>query len=170
MLIIVGGFIGSVFNIPIYVSNELMVSINVGAIIIPLLVSGIFIIKFNRRIIIITLVTLLVALSTYLFAYVEPGYGILIGFPYYFIPIVIGVVITFLLLSENYPREVIPVAYSSISLGVLIGTDILLLPNALAGSIRVGYIGGLGIFDYIYISGLYAMGFLLIILTIKYRK
>jgi uncharacterized membrane protein len=169
LLIIVGGFIGSVFNIPIYVSKDLLISINVGAIIIPLIVSGIFIMKFSGRTMLIIILTLFVALSTYLLAYVEPGFGILIGFPYYFIPIVIGIVIAFFLLSDKYPREVIPVAYSSVSLGVLIGTDILLLPRALDDSIRVGYIGGLGIFDYIYISGLYAMGFLLFLLIIKYR-
>jgi uncharacterized membrane protein len=168
-LIIVGGCVGSVFNIPIYVNKNLMISINAGAIIIPLCVSGIFILKFSKRLFLITLTTILVAIITYLFAYVEPGFGIIIGFPYYFIPILIGIIVPFLLLSDNHSREVIPVAYSSVSLGVLIGTDLLLLPKALDGSIRVGYIGGLGIFDYIYISGLYALGFLLIMLVFKYR-
>jgi uncharacterized membrane protein len=166
LILIIGGIIGSFINIPIFINDNLIILINFGAIIIPIFISILFMFKFRDIFTFSILLITLISLVTYLFAEVDPGFGIFIRFPLYFFPILFGILISFLVLGSRKPEATIPMAYSSCTFGVFIGTDILLLPKVLNENIRVGYIGGFGIFDLIYVAGLYAIfiGFLILII------
>lgn len=169
-ILLVCGVIGSFINIPIYKEEGLVLFINIGGIIIPIIISVIYIYKFRENFIIILLSIIMVTIVTFSFAKVVPGFGIVIDFPYYFIPIIFGTLTPFFVLTHKRLFEVIPVTYSSITIGVFIGTDILLLPTILENNIRIGYFGGLGIFDFIFISGLYSIAISFLIIFIFHLK
>jgi uncharacterized RDD family membrane protein YckC len=171
-LLIIGVFSTSIINIPIYLNDKLIIFINFGAIIIPILISAIFLYKFSSKILEIIILILLIGLITYLLAKVDPDHGIIIEFPFYFLPILIGVLFSVLLFRYSIIKDsiaLIPIAYCICTLGIFIGTDIFLFPSILDENIRTGYIGGQGIFDLIYIAGLFSIALTLIIFSFQNR-
>ena len=114
------------------------------------------------------LLIMLIALITYLFVKVEPYFGLMIEFPYYLLPIIFGTTFSVILVNSSHQENIVPTAYVVCTFGVFLGTDMISLPLIFNNpSFRVGYLGGLGIFDFIYLSGVYSLGFSLLILGIK---
>ncbi len=161
IFLLVGGLIGSFINLPVYSNESMSLFINAGGILIPILISCYFIYKTCKDVIFTFSTILLVVPVTYIFARFESGYGIIIEFPYYFFPMLFGTLFPFIFFHNQRDRirKIIPISYSSTTIGIFIGSDILLLPVLLDSNIRVGYLGGLGIFDLIFISGLYSIAF-----------
>lgn len=143
------------------VENKVVVALNIGGALIPLLVSTIMlygIIAHSPSSIpgLVSALTI-TAITTYLIAKPIPGIGIAVPT---FMPPIIAVASSLLLIGPS--GLLLPVAYIAGTLGSLIGADILRFLkdkdkfiNILGPSVIS--IGGAGTFDGIYLSGLLAM-------------
>ncbi|HLM92166.1 MAG TPA: RDD family protein [Thermoplasmata archaeon] len=97
---------------------------------------------------------------TFLFSSANPGVGISEGFPQYLIPPIGAGVVFGLAAPQLWPRQeglALPAAFLAGTFGVLVGADVLreppLYPSPSAG---LYIIGGAGVLDLVYLSGLLA--------------
>ena len=162
VLVTLGAFITSFVNIPIYLGAKLILAINFGAVVIPIIIAFTFLHRLvtdTRTGLSILFFTALICMITFALAQVEPVIGIIIGFPLYFIPVLLSVIFALIAFGVRDRFKVVPIAYSISTLGIFIGTDILLLPRVLATNVRIGYLGGQGMVDLIFVTGLYSIAF-----------
>jgi uncharacterized membrane protein/uncharacterized RDD family membrane protein YckC len=106
--------------------------------------------------------TALVLLGTYAASSAIPGVGIVEQFPYFLLPPIAAGALAVLAAPRFLPdREgfALPVAFLATTFGVLLGADLLHQPP-LYGSGPAGLytIGGAGVLDLVYLSGLLALG------------
>ena len=152
-MILVGSSFGLVADIPLIVSNEALLNINLGGALIPIIISGSLIYKkkldWKKYILGIAIIA---ASSFYLTRY-EPNLGIVAEFPQYLIPSGIAIALGFIL--ERDIERKIPFAYVSSVIGVLIGADLVRIPMLVNEGV-LGSIGGAGAMDLVYLSGLIA--------------
>jgi len=122
-------------------------SLNVGGAIIPLLIAGflLFRVPLEETLIAILLMTLV----AWKFSRVVLGKGIVLSV---LIPPLFAALFAFLLA----PGEAALVAFVSGTLGVLIGADLLRLPQVMKGEVGTMSIGGAGVFDGIFLVGIVA--------------
>ncbi len=158
----------SVYGIPVPIPalvkqrQKLILAINVGGAIIPVVVSLVFI-KVVLSVIGsyiapgILASIIITALATFLFSRVIPGVGIAV--PSLLPPLVATITVSLLFGAGLIPGLI---AYSSGTLGSLLGADVFRLLKDI-DKIRTGFasIGGVGVFDGIFLSG-----FLALLLTI----
>lgn len=123
------------------------VSINVGGALIPLFITGYFLSRIPFEPLVVT--TSVVAFFSFLGARFVKERGIFISM---ILPILFSAFFSILLAREHAAE----VAFSSGVLGVLIGADVLYLPWILRKSGGVMSIGGAGIFDGIFLVGLFS--------------
>ena len=100
--------------------------------------------------------------TTFVASEAVPGLGIVEPFPYFLLPPVGAGAIAVLFAGRVFPGQeafALPVAFLTTTLGVLLGADLLRQPP-LYGSGPAGLytIGGAGVFDLVYLSGLLALG------------
>ena len=122
-------------------------SLNVGGALIPLLIAGflLFRVPLEETLIAILLMTLV----AWKFSRVVPGKGIVLSV---LIPPLFAALFAFLLA----PGEPALVAFVAGTLGVLIGADLLRLPQVMKGEVGMMSIGGAGVFDGIFLVGIVA--------------
>lgn len=169
-LILILSLIGSGINIPLYsrevhsvvpdidffflfhpfglpeIHSKQIIAINVGGAIIPILLC---IYLFPKAPFLPTFFsTLISTLICYKLSRVVPGLGVTI-------PALIPPIVAVLLAYIFSPDNKIPVAYISGVLGVLIGADLLNLPN-LGDYPGVMSIGGAGVYDGIFLVGIFS--------------
>ena len=122
-------------------------SLNVGGALIPLGIAGflLFYVPLQETLI----ATLLMTLVAWKLSRVVPGRGIVIPV---FIPPLFAALFAFFLV----PGEAALVAFVSGTLGVLIGADLLRLPQVVRGEVGMMSIGGAGVFDGIFLVGIVA--------------
>jgi uncharacterized RDD family membrane protein YckC len=147
-----------------------MYAINVGGVIIPLIVAAFFIYKLKRYSAFLVLMIGAVSFVSFILSSIEPNVGVVITYPGYFVVILLSVMLSFMVFRKS-PGYTAPAAYVSSTLGVLIGADIMFLWSTIPSSWKVGYIGGGGIFDLVFLSGLFAMAGSLVMLGVvqKYK-
>jgi uncharacterized membrane protein/uncharacterized RDD family membrane protein YckC len=91
-----------------------------------------------------------------------PGVGIVESYPFYLFPPLIAGIVAGLLAPRVFPGEegfALPAAYLATTLGVLVGADVLRQPPLYGhGAPGLYTIGGAGLLDLIYLSGLLALG------------
>jgi len=128
--------------------SQRIIAINVGGAIIPVLASLYILPKapFLRTVI----VTVVIVAITYWVAQPVPGVGI--RMPFFVAPLASAVVA--LILTGG--KKAAPVAYISGVLGTLIGADLLHLSALQSGGLQVLSIGGAGVFDGIFLTGIIA--------------
>ena len=155
----------SFYGIPYYVprieEEKLVIAINVGGGIIPLLVSayvfGTYLMGGDMALIAKGLINIgIVTLITYKFSKIVEGVGIAVPA---FIPPLISTIVALSIAWES-PYGV---AYVGGTLGTLIGADLLNLPKITKLKAPVVSIGGAGTFDGIFLSGVIALILVLII-------
>ncbi|MFZ0891579.1 MAG: RDD family protein [Thermoplasmata archaeon] len=100
--------------------------------------------------------------ATFLTTAAQPGVGIVSYFPFYLlIPLLAGGMAVLVLRETSGPRSGIaglPLAYASATFGVLIGADLLRQPPLyLSGPSGFYVIGGAGVMDLLYLTGLLAL-------------
>ncbi len=146
--------------VPIYsprvVENKVIIAINLGGGLLPVIISIVLLIGLSKNPSIYPIVLLCIAITsmvTYLFSRAIPGLGIAVPG---FIPPLTASILAITLLDT--PWLAVPVAYISGSLGSLIGADILRLKRDLHKFVNIYgpallSIGGAGTFDGIYLSG-----------------
>jgi uncharacterized RDD family membrane protein YckC len=132
-ILILGALPASIINVPFYFDENIMLALNLGGVIIPVIISIIFILRMRLNYWFIILLIIAISLIAYLITYVNPDIGVVSDF------------------------------YSVSTLGILIGSDIARLPVIIQEDIGVGYIGGFGIFDLIFLSGLYSLALTIIL-------
>ena len=122
-------------------------SLNVGGALIPLLIVGflLFRVPLEETFIAVFLMTLI----TWKLSRVVPGKGIVVPV---LIPPLFAALFAFLLA----PQDAALVAFIAGTLGVLIGADLLRLPQVMKGTVGFMSIGGAGVFDGIFLVGIVA--------------
>lgn len=144
-------FMGMVYRVPryVYAPDVITVAVNVGGAIIPTLISLYLMIKNVYILPEFLLATLLVSIVSYLVSKPVPGLGIVTPA---FVPPLATALIAYLV----YPIYPAPIAFVSGTLGTLLGADLFRLsqiPNLKAKFVSIG---GAGIFDGIFLSGIIA--------------
>jgi uncharacterized membrane protein len=122
-------------------------SINVGGALIPLFIAGflLFQVPLQETLIAILLMTLV----AWKLSSLVPGKGVVLPI---FIPPLFAALFAFLLA----PQEAALVAFVAGTLGVLLGADVLRLPQVMRGGVGMLSIGGAGVFDGIFLVGIVA--------------
>ncbi|HTZ62243.1 MAG TPA: RDD family protein [Thermoplasmata archaeon] len=116
-----------------------------------------------KRIALVLALTSGVAVLTFLTAISIPGVGIEETFPAYLLPPIGAGVVAAALAESVFPGEegfALPVAFLAATCGTLVGADVLRQPPLYAAGTPAGLyaIGGAGVLDLVYLSGLLALG------------
>lgn len=153
-MLLVGSMFGLVADIPLIVSREALLNINLGGALIPVIISLhlLYIKKLYLPKILFGIIT--VGITSFYITRYEPYLGIVAEFPQYFLPSVIGILMGVILFRKKELQ--IPLVYSITVLGVLIGADIVRIPLLVDEGV-LGSIGGAGAMDLVYLSGLIAV-------------
>lgn len=155
MLVTVGALLGSLFNIPLIPIGDATIAINIGGAVIPLLATFGMIVRRRVSHLKVIAAIAIVSIIAYVSATPVPGLGITM--PFYIAPLA-GAAIGLLLARgcRNAPE----LAYAGGAMGTLVGADIFNLANPAVLSALIGgrattlSIGGAGIFDGIFITGI----------------
>lgn len=156
-VIVFGSLLGGAFNVTLFTHENWTIAINVGGAVIPILVSIYLLMKQGcawRALIGI----LIVAFFAYNVTWVSSA-GVTSPFPLWLIPPTVASLFS-LLSCYKRPKQAAPVAYISGTLGVLVGADVLHLPDILAlpaGRNVTAAIGGAAIFDMVFLAGIIAV-------------
>jgi len=157
-------FFGIPYSIPVFIrkKRKMIVAVNLGGAVIPLILSTVFIAKmatspYSSKLLLSLLeVTLIVTLISYAIA--KPVKGIGIVMPGFIPPLVSAFFSATLTTPHIYA---VLIAYSAATLGVLLGADVLhLIKDWDELQAPVVSIGGAGTFDGIYLSGIMSVIFL----------
>jgi len=147
----------SFIYLPLTVVNGIIISISIGGAVIPLAITwGLL---RSRRVVASELLPIFViaTITSYLTTEVTEV-GIVSYFPLYLIPPLLTGFFSYFS-ATNTGKPVPPLAYSAQTLGAIIGADLLHLPEILTLELPQGtnlVIGGAGVFDMIYLGGLFA--------------
>jgi len=144
-------FMGMVYRIPryVYAPNIVTVAVNVGGAVIPTLLS-IYLILVNFYLLPEFLLSiLLVSIVSYLVSRPVPGLGIVTPA---FIPPIATAIIAYIVA----PFHPAPIAFVSGTLGTLLGADLFRLKQITKLKANFVSIGGAGIFDGVFLSGIIA--------------
>ncbi|MEW6070415.1 MAG: DUF1614 domain-containing protein [Candidatus Thermoplasmatota archaeon] len=152
-LLIVGSAAGMFSNLPIFVASNYLLALNIGGSLIPLVLSFYFL--KDKNIGYACGGIALVAGLTFLVTRFEPGVGVVSEFHLCFIPTVAAILFSIAVYKRNVVMGA-PFGYAIASLGSLIGADILRLPQVFTQPF-MGVIGGAGVYDMVFISGLLTM-------------
>lgn len=155
-----GTFLGSLVNIPLFGFGDGYLAINVGGAVVPVVLS-LFLIRRKKLPFTELIVGIpLVAIVTYVVSRYEPGLGVVSEFPWWILPAVVAFMVA--ALAYWHEREdSAALAYVCGTLGVLIGADLVRIPEILAGPAPeagvVLSIGGAAVFDMVYLTGIIAV-------------
>ncbi|HEC88365.1 MAG TPA: DUF1614 domain-containing protein [Thermoplasmata archaeon] len=146
-----------IFDIPLFSYGNWIVAINIGGALLPILIS-IYLI-FSRKVALRSFLgIIIVAYFAYNVTYVTRK-GIVSDFPYWLIPPVVASIYS-VLSGLKSKKKSASVAYSSGTIGVLIGADLLHLKELLkmeVGKTAVASIGGASILDMVFLTGVIAV-------------
>ncbi len=147
----------SFIYIPITVINGAILSISIGGAIIPLAITWRLLKSKRVRAYELLPIFVIATITSYLTTEVT-DIGIVSYFPLYLIPPFLTGFFAYFS-ATNSGKPVPPLAYSAQTLGAILGADLLHLPEILSLKLPEGanlVIGGAGVFDMIYLSGLFA--------------
>jgi len=155
--------IASAVGVSSYVGNDLLVAL--AAVVFSLAVSGVAVASGTvlvRRVAFLSILTTLVLVLTFAVASAIPGVGITESFPLYLLPPMVAGFLAVGFAGWVFPNErafAIPTAFLASTFGVLLGADLLRQPPLYGtGPSGVYTIGGAGVLDLVYLSGLIAFG------------
>lgn len=153
-LLVVGSLVGTISDMPIFISPNYLLALNIGGGLVPVFLSFYFL--KNKKLGLAVVGIFIVALVTFFVTRYEPNVGIVSELHYSLLPPFTAVVISLAI----HKRDVIngaPFCYAVATLGTLIGADIFHLPELFLGGKFMGAIGGAGVYDMVFISGLLSM-------------
>jgi len=149
-LLIIGSLSTRFFDLPIFVYKNYLLALNVGGALIPIILSFYLIYRNNMRFLKLLIAVSLVSFATYMVTIVREE-GVISYFPYYFLPIILSFLLALLFYYRNPSATAF--AYTCSTLGVIIGGDFSHLPELFRKPF-MGSMGGAGIYDLVYLSGL----------------
>jgi uncharacterized membrane protein len=175
-LLLIGAWVGVVANFPIIVYEGSMLALNLGGALIPV-VLGYHLGRVavgnccNKGFLLAAIVVgiFLTSVTSILATTYDPSIGIYAVFPDYLAPPLVAAVFALAIFRRNVILGA-PVAYVAGSIGTLIGADIVRIPQIFGtasseGETFMGSIGGAGAMDMVFLSGLIAMGLVMLVAT-----
>ncbi len=170
-----GSIAGWAINVPLAPLGESFLAVNVGGALVPVVLAGLWWKKDKLPLGRTTVGVVFVAAIAYAITSFDPRYGVIATFPWFFLPSIAALGYA-LLVSYRDPLTSVPVAYTTGSLGALLGADIVRLPTIAAHFANpdtpglVVSIGGAGVFDMVFLAGALAMAFDLAIVAVTVRR
>ncbi len=155
--IIINGF--NLSDIYLFTYNNWLISINIGGALIPIILCVYLIYKNKFALKKLLLGLILVSAITFFVTSADPNKGIISYFPYWLLPAVIASLSSVFFQWKNYCKAA-PFAYVVGTLGVLIGADVLRLPELLSyhtEKLQPASIGGANVLDMVFITGILAV-------------
>jgi len=167
-LLAIGPFAAMLFDVPVFISTDYFLAMNIGGAIVPVIVSLHLIWKQRPSIVKTVLGIAIVSAASFMITRVT-DLGVVASFPFYLLPSVLAALLALLLCSHRSPSAP-AYAYAVATFGVLIGGDIFHLPEIFSEPF-MGSLGGAGLYDMVYISGLLAISLVMPTLSseIKHR-
>ena len=142
-------------NLPLFYYSGWIVGINIGGALLPILISIYLMIK-NKIVWRVFLGIIVVAYVTYNFTYVSNS-GIVSPFPLWLLPPITASLYSIVAAIKS-KKKAASLAYSSGTIGVLIGADILHLKELLSlPPSGMAVIGGAAILDMVFLTGIIAV-------------
>lgn len=169
-LLILGSIAGGAANVPLWISGETYLMVNIGGTVVALLLVRHWLRAGKIKLLPLALGTAIVTVISWRIVQFSPQLGIVSTFPWFFLPIA-GALVFGLLLSMRNPTAGAPTAYAAGSLGALIGADLLHVPEihahfTSASTRTIISIGGAGVFDMVFLAGTSAFALHLLVVTI----
>jgi uncharacterized membrane protein len=159
-VIIWASLVGSLLNIPIAPFGDGFIGINIGGAVVPIVLSAYLIRRKGLPINEVLVGILAVALVSYLVTTYDPEIGVYATFPWYLLPPFTAFLVAAFAFWHQRPHSA-ALAYVSGVIGTLIGADLFRLPEILAGPAPgaggILSIGGAGVFDMVFLSGILAV-------------
>ncbi len=181
-LLILGASMGVFTNLPLIVYKGSLMALNLGGALIPIVVSyhlgrRLYKNSFEHRawaLIAIIGGVGMVSLLTNITTTFDPSIGVYANFPYYLIAPIASASYAIAIYSTDGIRAS-PLAYISGSIGTLIGADVVRIPQIFVASIQrkeqfIGSIGGAGVLDMVFLSGLIAFDLAILATSSKYKS
>ncbi len=145
------------FDLPLFRYNRWLIAINVGGALIPIIIS--IYLMISRKVVLRGIIGMgIVAYFAYHVTQVTSS-GVTSYFPYWLIPPIAASFYS-LLVSIKSKKKSASIAYSSGTMGVLIGADLLHLKELLSIKIHsttMASIGGAAILDMVFLTGIIAV-------------
>ncbi|HEC75866.1 MAG TPA: DUF1614 domain-containing protein [Thermoplasmatales archaeon] len=154
-LLIVGSASTMFFDLPVFFYKNYFLAFNIGGALIPIVLSFYFIRKNEINFLKLLIGVSLVSLTTYMVTIVTER-GVISYFPFYFLPPILSILISFLLFFRS--PKVCSFSYTVSTLSVIIGGDFSHLPELFEKPF-IGSMGGAGVYDMVYIAGLISFVF-----------
>ena len=158
-------------NIYLFSYNNWHIFINMGGAVIPLILSAYLILKNKLSFARIVFGVGIVTVVTYSVTHPVADKGIVSPFPYFLLPAIFASAASIIMYWKERFKAA-PLAYTSATIGVLIGADFLHLPELLLYELDhsvAAVIGGAVVLDMIFITGIIAV-FIDSILLVKKRR
>ncbi len=190
-LLLIGGLVGIIlgplglYAVPLFIYENSLLAIDLGGAIIPIVLSIYLINKMKLNLlelVLFAIVIIIVSIVTFYTTEFRPSLGVVSEFPFYLFPSFLAMALAFVIYIKYYHKvtSAIPFAYATSTLGVVIGADIVRIPQVLIGieqarvemdlPIAAGSIGGAGGLDLVFLSGLLAMAPLLFLAPRALRR
>ena len=171
-LLLVGGLMGIVlgplglYGVPLFIYQSSLLAIDLGGAIIPIVLS-LYLMKVKKLNMPAFIgAVALIAVITYISSEFRPPLGIVSEFPFYLFPSFTAIALALLVYRQRITSG-IPFAYATTTFGVLIGADVVRIPQVMIGleeireemglEIMAGSIGGAGGLDLVFLGGLIAI-------------
>ncbi|RLF48489.1 MAG: hypothetical protein DRN20_04450, partial [Thermoplasmata archaeon] len=173
-LLIVGATFSFADAIPILIHKGTLIMINMGGAIVPIVISiklWVYDLKEEQRkklrLVLGLAAIALTSTITYKITKFDPQIGVYSEFPYYLIAMISPPLISLIFVKRE---SIARYSYISGTFGAVIGADFIRIPQIVSEStsgINTGIIGGAGVMDMVYLSGIVAL--CITILFIKAR-
>jgi len=131
-------------------AGRMIIAVNLGGCVIPV---GIVVHLLVQQLVApldLLLALPVISAACYLFSRPVPGVGIAM-------PVLLAPLVTVLIALALAPENAAPLAFASGVLGVLVGADLLRLPDIRSMGVPVAAIGGAGTFDGVFLTGIIAV-------------
>ena len=154
-IIVFGSIIFGMISIPLFSYNGWIVGINFGGALLPIFIS-IYLMTKNRIFFRVFIGIILVSYITYNLTYVSSK-GIVCPFPLWLLPPLAASMYSVMVAIKN-KKKAASIAYSSGTIGALVGADLLHIKELLSMPPKgMAIIGGASILDMIFLTGIIAV-------------
>ena len=156
-LVTVGALAAPVLSVPVAVVDGAVFAVNLGGALVPLIIAWRLHQRGHLPLGRTAVGAVPVALATWYVVDVQPGVGVVAGWPEFMLPALVALVVG-LVAGGIEPDRAGPIALAAGSFGALVGADLVTLPEVLAvareaprGAALV--VGGGGSFDLVFLAG-----------------
>jgi uncharacterized membrane protein len=169
-LLTLGSVAGWAVNLPVASLGSSILALNVGGALVALFMAGLWIHKRLLPPLRVAGGVALVAAVAHAIVTFDPGVGILAPYPWFFLPPAAAFAYALLVCARDTPRMV-PIAFTSGSIGALVGADLLNLPQIVShfsdsqSQASVVSVGGAGVFDMVFLAGVVPMAMTVLLLA-----